>query len=331
MTRDYCTYFDSAYFSRGLALYRSMKAHCAPFRLFVLCLDDECFARIASMRLPEVVPVRLAELEAADPALAETKKSRSRVEYYFTCSPCFPLHVFRTHPGVERLTYLDADLFFFSSPEPVFAEIGESPIAIVPHRIAPSHAHFEKANGVYNVGWITFVRSAEGLACLEWWRERCLEWCSVRPDATRYADQKYLDQWPGLFKGVAVLSHKGANLAPWNVANYRVAARGGRVTVDGGPLVFYHFHAFGRINGWLYATHFGRYGTKAGSAVVRGIYRPYMRALEAAEKEGDPVPAGPAGSAPVRAPFSARLFRKARRAVQIAASLASREYLLRRP
>lgn len=329
MIRDYCTYFDSAYFSRGLALYHSMKAHCAPFRLFVLCLDEACFMKILSMRLPEVVLLKLTDLEAFDPALAEAKKDRSRIEYYFTCSPCFPLYLFRTHPDVERITYLDADLFFFSSPEPVLEEIGERPIAIIPHRLAPRLAYIEKKYGVYNVGWITFTRSAEGFACLEWWRERCLEYCSILPDAVWYADQQYLDRWPGLFKDVAVLSHKGANLAPWNIANYCISACEARVTVDDVPLVFFHFHAFARVNRWFYVTHFARYGAKVGSATVHGIYRPYIRALEIAEREAGPASADPANSiAVVRAPFLKRLFRKAFRAIQIAAFLATREYLL---
>lgn len=332
MTRNYCTYFDSVYFTRGLALYHSMKVHCAPFRLFVLCLDDECFRKMLSMRLPEVFPIKIADLEAFDPALSEAKKNRSLIEYYFTCSPFLPLYVFRMHPDVGQLTYLDADLFFFSSPEPVFSEIGESPISIIPHRLAPSLGHLKNKYGVYNVGWITFTRSVAGLACLEWWRERCLELCSIRPDAAWYADQQYLDLWPGLFKGVAVLSHKGANLAPWNIANYRIAARETGVTVDDAPLIFFHFHAFARVNRWFYITHFARYGAKVGSEAVRGIYQPYIHAIESAEKEAGPASAHPADSiAAVRVPFIKRIFRRLRDIFHIPGALITREYLFRWP
>src|SRR5207244_8164736 len=91
------------------------------------------------------------------------------------------------------------------------------------------------------VGWVSFRRDAHALACLHWWRERCLEWCYDRYEDGRFADQKYLDDWPSRFQRVAVLQHKGANLAPWNLANYTIRANGDRVLVDEAPPILSHF------------------------------------------------------------------------------------------
>lgn len=135
-------------------------------------------------------------------------------------------------------------------------------------------------------------------------RDRCIEWCHDRYEAGRFADQKYLDKWPKLFRGVAVLDHKGANLAPWNLANYRIRATGGRVWVDQQPLVFFHFHRFKRVSNWVYDTNLHEYGVDPSGTVRGKIYGPYIRALHEAtryvsrflDQTGDPV----AASQPLR-------------------------------
>src|SRR5439155_1472389 len=84
--------------------------------------------------------------------------------------------------------------------------------------------------------------------------------------------QKYLDDWPSRFQRVAVLQHKGANLAPWNLANYTIRANGDRVLVDEDPLIFFHFHRLRQIEGWVYDPRLVDYKTKASTVVRRNIY-----------------------------------------------------------
>jgi hypothetical protein len=151
-------------------------------------------------------------------------------------------------------------------------------IGIVPHRFAPAQRDLE-SHGIYNVGWVSFRNDSDGLACLRWWRERCLEWCFDRKEPGRYADQKYLDVWPMRFRGVKVIEHIGANLAPWNVANYTLALTKAGVAVDHRPLVFFHFHGLRRERFWLYALNLGSYAVQPSSVLVRCVYRPYLQAL----------------------------------------------------
>ena len=35
---------------------------------------------------------------------------------------------------------------------------------------------------------------------LKWWQEKCIDWCHDYPDNGRLGDQKYLDEWPKLFR-----------------------------------------------------------------------------------------------------------------------------------
>ncbi|MDH7568695.1 MAG: hypothetical protein QHJ73_03815, partial [Armatimonadota bacterium] len=220
-----------------------------------------------------------ADLEAANPRLLEAKKNRSRVEYYFTCSPTLPLYILQQHPELDLITYLDADLFFFADPKPLFDELAGHSVAITAHRYAPllrKRVRF----GKYNVGWLSFRRDANALACLEWWRDRCLEWCYDRLEADRYADQKYLDRWPELFQGVHVLEHKGANVGAWNIANYRVTARDGNVWMDEQPLIFFHFQGVKQLLPSVYDSALGISGVRASRVIRRAIFQPYLNTLQ---------------------------------------------------
>jgi len=240
---EFCTLFDSNYLPRGLVLHRSLVEHCPEFRLRVYCMDRETARVLDELALPGVRVVRLEELEAHDRSLREVKPTRTRVEYCWTATPAVCLHALESEPEIAEITYLDSDLMFFSSPDPVFEEFGAASVLIVPHRYAPEHRMFEEESGTYNVEWLTFRRDANGLEALTWWRERCLEWCYSRYEDGKMGDQKYLDDWPERFAGVHSLQHPGAGLAPWNVPRYTLAERNGRITVDGRELVFYHFHS----------------------------------------------------------------------------------------
>ena len=57
---ELCTYFDSAYLTRGLALYSSLLEHAGDFRLWILCLDEECLRILKALALGNVVLISLA-------------------------------------------------------------------------------------------------------------------------------------------------------------------------------------------------------------------------------------------------------------------------------
>jgi len=278
--RHFCTYFDQRYLIRGLTLYHSLRAHAVPFKLWVLCFDDLTYEILSGLNLPDLKPVSLKEFEQDDEALLAAKQNRSLVEYYFTCSPSWPLYLLNSFPEIDLITYLDADLFFYSSPSPIFDELGDRSILIIGHRF-PERLRAKEIYGIYNVGLLSFRNSEQGRECLEWWRASCLEWCHDYPEGGRFADQKYLDDWPTRFEQVVVLQNKGAGLAPWNWMNYKIQTKNGRMLVDGQPLIFYHFHALKILNRWLYDPVFEgeTYGIMPFLPRWR-IYHPYVQALK---------------------------------------------------
>lgn len=290
----YCTYFDRGFLPQGLALWQSLRRHDPGSRLWVLALDEATGAALEGLKDDRLQVVPLARLEADDPALVTAKANRSRVEYYFTLSPCWPLWLLQHQPEIEAVTYLDADLLFFADPCEWFAEIAAAgaSVAITAHRYPPELRALEKW-GRYNVGIQYYRRDEPGLAVLADWRQRCLEWCHDRLEPDRFADQKYLEAWPARFgRAVHVVTHPGINAAPWNWsgARWSVAAEG--LQVDGRPLVVFHFAKFRPLVGAIWDSGQMEFAVMPRWLRAR-VYEPYVRALDAAA-------AGLAGPAGVR-------------------------------
>jgi hypothetical protein len=279
ITRYFCTYFDHYYLSRGLALHHSLMQHCPSFKLWVVCMSSECYDTLINMNLPNLIPISQEQFEEGDSKLVSTKGNRSRVEYYFTCTPSLPLYVLNHFPEVDLITYLDSDLFFFSSPEPILTEMGLGSIAIIPHRF-PKHLKRRERNGIYNVGWISFRRDDNGISCLQWWREKCLEWCYDKIEANRFADQKYLNYWEDLFDGVVVINNKGANLASWNISNCKLQLIDKNVLVDDDLLIFFHFNSVKKVTSSVYTSSM-KYSFAVVTPLIReSIFTPYIETVE---------------------------------------------------
>ena len=280
---QFCTFCDRHYLARLLCLHESLRAQGEPFRLSVLCFDADTEAVVKAAGQSSLVAVPLEEVLQADPAYAAVRANRSTVEFYFTTTPVILRHCLRREPTAALMTYLDADLFFFGPPSAVFAEQGDASVGIVGHRFPARLASLLKT-GTYNVAWVSFRRDADGLACLEWWRERCLAWCHDRFEPGRYADQGYLDEFARRFAGVRVLDHPGINAAPWNMEGVRVAAAADTVLVNERPLLFYHFQGIRELLPGWFEPGLLNYGTPLSDPLRDLIYLPYLRRLAATEQ-----------------------------------------------
>ena len=215
----YVTLFDSLYLPQGLALHLSMERHVINYTLWVLCVDDETHAVLESLSLPNVRLLKLSALVTSD--LLKVRPGRSKGEYCWTLTPFAPRFVFESEPAIDRVTYLDADLWFRKEPSAIFAEFDNSGkhVLITDHAYAPEYDHTD-SSGQFCVQFMTFTRHG-GESVRKWWEERCIEWCFARFEDGKFGDQKYLDDWPNRFKDqVHVLQDKEYLLAPWNATRY---------------------------------------------------------------------------------------------------------------
>jgi hypothetical protein len=278
MNEIYCTYFDHNYLSRALLTINSLRRFEPKTPIYVLALSDLCETILRNLALPNVEIIPLAVLEEAYPVLASIKLTRKLIEYYFTLTPFLPHYLF-SKTVADRITYIDSDLYFFTSPRPVLDSLGEASVAITPHRFSfefRTHTKF----GLFNVGWITYRRCAEGLDCLNAFKADCTAWCYERAEESRFADQKYLDTWPNRYPSLKIIEHKGFNLGNWNIHNYVIRLRDNVVMVDGEPIVFFHFASTQmRPDGSAYVIVTQR-GGRSNAILFEHVVTPYVRNLD---------------------------------------------------
>lgn len=284
MSQHYCTYFDHRYAGMGLAMLRSLRQHGATGCAWILCLSDEAARLVGTFDVPNIRAITLSEIEAHFPDLPAVRATRSTLEYYFTMTPHIIQYVFDKAPDATDVAYLDGDLFFFAPPAIVWAEAKDAPVALIPHNFQRGAKRFERF-GIYNVGWVSFRRKPQGLACLDYWARSCRDWCYDVPEPGRFADQGYLDQFHELAPDLAVIRHPGCNLAPWNIANYRISLSAGSVMVGDSPLAFFHFAGFKKAFGGYWFNSHRTYGAGTSRIVRDHIYKPYLAARAAAQRE----------------------------------------------
>ncbi|MBY0431780.1 MAG: hypothetical protein K2Q10_11320 [Rhodospirillales bacterium] len=290
--RYYCSYFDHRYLPRGLVMMDSIWRHTPAARFFVLCLDDECKRLLDLVGHPNITAIPLAELEKADTELRAAKENRSLVEYYFTCTPCWPNYLLKRFPEIDLITYLDADLLFYADPEIVHEEIAGASIAIIPHRFSPERLHL-KRYGLFNVGWVSWRNDEEGRRCLSDYRTDCIAWCYDRLEDGRFADQKYLDTWPDKYPALRSIEHIGVNLAAWNINNYTLSIVDNYLFVNDKRVVFYHFHALRETEDGRWHINLDEQMRSRHRLLTEKIFSPYVNLLRTKgaelEKQHGPV------------------------------------------
>jgi hypothetical protein len=287
----FCTLFDSNYLARGLVTYESlMSATNGSAHLYVFAFDDLCLTTLKALNLPNLTVISLAEFEDED--LLRIKPSRSRGEYCWTCTSS-TIHYCINKFDLPHCIYIDADMVFYKNPQVLLDEMPPSAnVLITEHRYTPQYDK-SKLSGKYCVQFMYFDNSDNGKKVLNWWRERCLEWCFNRHEDGKFGDQKYLDDWLTRFKGVHSLEHLGGGLAPWNVQQFDFQQVGDSVlgqkkaknaVYTEGSLfdaVFFHFHGVK-----LFEQNKSIFAPKMyllNDAIKAIFYAPYLQKLKAAQ------------------------------------------------
>lgn len=243
----FCTLFDSNYLDKGLALYYSMRRHMEVFKLYIYAFDSQCHKVLSEMHLKNTIILSVNDI--MNVFLRQIQAERTRAEFCWTCTPLVIEHVLLKFQ--EKIcTYIDADIYFYASPEEGIQEILDSgcSVGLVEHRFKRD---YEYGRHIFRVGryciqFNTFLNNKKGMQVLNDWKGKCLEWCYYRYEDGRLGDQKYPDKWKQKYSDIYETQNIGLGVAPWNVHLYACAERKNDeiwMNYKGKPfkVIFFHF------------------------------------------------------------------------------------------
>jgi hypothetical protein len=183
-------------------------------------------------------------------------------------------------PIESILVYFDADIFFYQSFSRIDNLFIENDVILSKHLFPPALAGSE-IYGKYNGGLIFFKNSKKSLNYLSTWRQLCIDWCELKIDRNRFADQKYLERFE-FNSGVYALVDPGINLGQQYFVDRKIKIKKlntNILMVDGFQLIAFHFHGF-KIGKYFFNTGFNRYAPlKNRIKIFLFIYRPYIGSI----------------------------------------------------
>lgn len=198
-----------------------------------------------------------------------------------------------------KVIYIDPDIRLYRSMNEVVDGLDEgNDIIITPHLLSPmvddkkpSELDIRRA-GTYNFGFCAVRNTANSMNFVKWWQSKLTRECIVAFERGIFVDQSWIDLVPGLFENVKILRHPGYNVAYWNLAQRDVVERGGKWTVNGEPLVFFHYSGLDPANPGPFSKHQDRFSLDT-LGPARKLIKSYVKELQTnGFKEYSKIPYG---------------------------------------
>ena len=239
--QQFATIISPEYFPFASTLYGSIRKYHPAASIHILVTGD-----VKPHQLEDGMHIYLTS-ELSSPIVEDIQNKYKGFNDHLRWSlkPVFLLHLLNK---IDKLIYLDADVFFFGNAGFLFDELDLHSILLTPHFAQPDpFVNEEKfmmnfGAGLFNAGFIGVNRKA--VKTLEWWTRACLYHISDDPNNGYYVDQRYLDMIPVIDAGASIVRHQGCNLGSWNMDTYKREKQvDGTVLINGKfPVIFIHFN-----------------------------------------------------------------------------------------
>lgn len=226
-------------------------------------------------------------IEAHTIGLAEFGEMTDRYNVFeLSCAmkSFFAAYLLETYkPGC--LIYFDTDIMIFHSLQLVEKELESASFLITPHtsRLFPSDGQLPGdrdllRTGIYNSGFYAMKDDENTRAILRWLNSKMVTQCRDDPADGLFVDQKWFNLVPAYFNGVKQVTHPGFNAAYWNLHERQVQQEGAHFTVNGQPLIFFHFSGYSLDLPERVSRHQGRISLQQTPALPH-LFRIYHDAL----------------------------------------------------
>ncbi|MEO2033067.1 MAG: glycosyl transferase [Planctomycetaceae bacterium] len=166
--------------------------------------------------------------------------------------------------GFDQVIYLDPDIAIYDRLDDMIGRLDHADILLTPHITEPLPDDGEPDErhlmvcGTFNLGFIAMRRSPLSHSFVRWWKQKLERDCVVDLQRGLFTDQKWVEFAPCFCERVEIVRHPGWNVAYWNLPTRHVVQTGDRFTVDGQPLVFFHFSGYDPDRG-EFSRHQDRY------------------------------------------------------------------------
>jgi glycosyltransferase involved in cell wall biosynthesis len=239
--------------------------------------DDLLAADVGEVRTPE-------DLGIGERDLTMMGFLYNITEFCTAIKPATLLHLL--DQGYENVLYIDPDTRLFHPMTEVLELLNRHDVVLTPHSLAPipddgldpTHDNIRSC-GSFNLGF--FAGTAGSRPLLEWWNRVLLLGAGMEIELNRFTDQRWMDLAPS-YADVAVLRHRGYNVAYWNLHERTLSGRTDDYKVDEEPLVHFHFSGYEPAVPWRLSKYIARPRVRiADSTVLRELCDAYRVDLEA--------------------------------------------------
>ena len=264
MKENFITYFDKNYLPRGLCLYNSLIKQKINFVLWVVCTDKETYRFFKENNFEHIKTIDLKDIENDE--LLYVKKIRNKTEYFWTITSFCIDYVLNNFVNEDRITYVDADIYFFKDPTSIFDEFEKSKkdVLITKHSYSPE-LDLSNIAGHFCVQFLIF-KKGNGQEVLKDWGKSCVDSCSIKAKDGKVGDQMYLNEWPQKFNSyIHILESESFAMGPWNALRYPFS-----------DAIFFHFHGIKIVNNKT--LFLGLYDIP--EKTIINLYKPYAKELK---------------------------------------------------
>lgn len=152
----------------------------------------------------------------------------------------------------EKVVFLDPDTCLYHSIEPILNDLDRHAIVLTPHYTTPQSDDVSESDvgmmrfGSFNLGFFAIKNSDQAIKFLEWWSNRCFQFCFMESQFGLSTDQKWVTIAPCFFEDLYVSFNLGYNVAPWNSYERSITKNpeGHYIVNNTYPLIFFHFSNF---------------------------------------------------------------------------------------